>query len=362
MSGGVDSSVAAALLLGEGYEVVGATMQLWSGDAAEADGTPRCCSDSDSGSARAVASMLGFAHHSLNLRDVFRASVVRDFVDQYARGRTPNPCIRCNEHVKFDALLRRARRLGAEHLATGHHARIVRDPLSGRYRLLRGVDRAKDQSYVLYMLTQAQLAQVLLPVGHLTKAQVRDHARRLGLTVADRPDSQDVCFVARRAYARLVADEWPDALQPGPILDAEGNLLGEHPGIAHYTVGQRKRLGIGAGRRLYVLAIDPARRAVIVGPDERAGATGCRVSAVNWIAFDQPPRRLSAEVQIRYNCSPVACVVTPSGTDADVEFAEPVRGVAPGQAAVFYDGEAVLGGGTIEDRVLRRCSPRSLLL
>ncbi|MFQ6133463.1 MAG: tRNA 2-thiouridine(34) synthase MnmA [Armatimonadota bacterium] len=352
MSGGVDSSVAAALLHQQGYRVIGVTMQIWprteaGGNAAPAGG---CCSAQAAQDARAVARRLGVPHHVFNLREAFEQTVIADFVSEYARGRTPNPCIRCNELVKFGELRRRASALGAQYVATGHYARIECDGAGGRFRLRRGVDPEKDQSYALYSMTQAQLAGTLMPLGGLTKGEVRELARQLGLPVAAKADSQEICFVTDDDYRRLIAQRQPQALRPGPILDREGNVLGQHAGTAGFTIGQRRGLGIGGGRRLYVVDIDPERNALIVGPAEDLLAQGCLVEAVNWVATDAPQEPLRAEVALRYRSRPVPALLEPGQGVVEVAFERPAGAVAPGQAAVFYRGDEVLGGGTIRGR------------
>jgi len=350
MSGGVDSSVAAALLAAEGHEVVGLTMNLWPAWLPEPDDAFKaCCGVSAIDDARAVAHGLGIRHYVLNMRDEFERAVIGYFAGEYAVGRTPNPCIACNQAIKFSLLLQKVTALGLDGIATGHYARVERDPVSGRYRLLRARDQHKDQSYVLYGLTQAQLGRVWLPIGEHTKGQVRELARQFALPVADKPDSQEICFVPRGSYTDVVARFHPDALRPGPILDTAGRVLGQHQGIARYTVGQRRGLGPGLGEPKFVVSIDPQRNAVIVGDEQDLLCEELSAIDANWIAIDSldAPRRVTARV--RHASRDVEAIARP-GTRAGevvVRFAQPQRAPAPGQAVALYDGDLVLGGGTI---------------
>ncbi|MBX5476057.1 MAG: tRNA 2-thiouridine(34) synthase MnmA [Clostridia bacterium] len=350
MSGGVDSSVAAALLKEQGYEVIGVTMNLWPEDepgvVQERGG---CCGLGAVFDARAVADRLGIPYYVLNFRDIFETQVIDRFVADYARGRTPNPCLACNRYIKFDALLHKARQMGADYVATGHYARVDRDPLTGRYRLRRAVDARKDQSYALYALTQDQLAQTLLPLGGFTKPEVRRMAAERGLFVANKPDSQEICFVASGRYTEVVQERAPQGMTPGPILDLDGREVGRHFGLAAYTIGQRRRLGIHADRPLYVVALDPQRNAVIVGPEEALYCEGLVAEDLNWIAWPELTEPVPVEAKIRYNGQPVRGVIHPQ-EDGRVRmvFDEPARSVTPGQAVVFYRGDEVVGGGTIE--------------
>jgi len=342
MSGGVDSSTAAALLKERGHEVIGISLLL-----APNGGTAGpCCGSRGIEDARRVAGRLGIAFYALDLRREFRRSVIEPFCRAYGQGLTPNPCVTCNQRIKFGALLEKARGLGAGYLATGHYVTVEREGTSGRYALGMGAD-GDDQSYFLYSLSQRQLRHALFPLGTFSKDQVRRMARDFGLPVHDKPGSQDLCFVSRGDYRGLLRAEQPDAFRPGPIVHVSGRVLGEHPGLAAYTVGQRHGLGIAHPEPLYVVALRPADNAVIVGEREHILRRRVRVGRVNWIAC--PPReRLELRVKIRYNHMGVEAMVTPLDGGALVEFAEPQEAPCPGQAAVFYAGRRVIGGGTIE--------------
>ncbi len=348
MSGGVDSAVAAALLMEAGHDVVGFTMNLWPSWVPETDGGAGCCGIGAIDDARAAARALGVPHYVLNFRDAFEREVIGYFVGEYARGRTPNPCIACNRAIKFRLLLDRVRGLGMDELATGHYARVDRAP-DGRYRLLRAVDARKDQSYVLAGLTQAQLARVRFPVGAYTKPQIRELARRHGLGVADKPDSQEICFVPRGDYSEVVARHAPAAARTGPIYDQAGRLVGEHRGLARYTVGQRRGLGLGAAEPRYVVTIDAARNALIVGDAAALRCAEVRATELNWVAIPAltEPRQVSA--RIRHAAADMPAEIAPAAHGrVRVRFAEPPRAAAPGQAIVFYEGDVVVGGGVID--------------
>jgi tRNA-specific 2-thiouridylase len=349
MSGGVDSSLAAALLCQEGHEVVGVTMQVWPEEAPEVlDRHGGCCGMGAVRDARAVADLLGIPHYVFNLREVFQRRVIDAFAAAYARGRTPNPCIACNDHIKFRALLDKVDRLGADGLATGHYARSEPDPAYGRVVLRRAADRRKDQSYVLYPLPAGDLPRIRFPLGGRTKAETREAARRLGLPVADKPDSQEICFVGPEGYAALVAAHRPDAAVPGPIEDAAGRCLGTHRGIASYTVGQRRGLGLPGGPARYVVRLEAERNAVVVGGIEDLESCGCIAEDVRWLAVDGLDGALRVAAQVRAGAGEVGAVLTPAGDgEVRVVFDRPVRAVTPGQAVVFYSGDVVLGGGTI---------------
>ncbi len=360
MSGGVDSSVAAALLVAEGHEVVGFTMNLWPTWVPETEGGQGCCGIGAIDDARSVARTLGIRHYVLNLRAEFEREVIGYFAGEYARGRTPNPCIACNKAIKFDLLLRRVQGLGMTLLATGHYARCDRGP-DGRYRLLRAVDSRKDQSYVLAGLTQDQLAHLRFPVGQYTKPEIREIARRSGLCVADKPDSQEICFVPGGDYAAVVERFEPQALRPGPIYDLGGNLLGHHQGLARYTVGQRRGLGPLGGNVWYVAKIDPSRNAVFVGDAQAVQCPELVAGEINWIAAPRLDRPRRATARIRHAAADVPAVIEPApGDRVTVRFEAWPRAAAPGQAVAFYDGEVVLGGGVIEDVRMRGAAAGAL--
>lgn len=355
MSGGVDSSVAAALLCEAGYEVIGVTLNVWpERDPMQAlvEREDACCSLGAVEDARRVAAQLGIPYYVLNFRELFRRYVMDHFAAEYARGRTPNPCVRCNQFVKFDALLARAVALAADYVATGHYARIDHDPVSGRWRLLRARDRQKDQSYVLYVMSQERLARTLFPLGDLTKAEVRAHAARLGLATAAKGESQEICFVPTGDYRDYLAQAAPATQRPGPIRDLAGRVLGQHQGIAYYTIGQRRGLGLATGEPLYVIDILPEENCLVVGPADALQAAGCLVEDVNWVALAPPAGPVRAHARIRYRADEAPVVLAPAaGGGLAVRFLAPQRAVTPGQTIVLYDGDVVLAGGTIARRL-----------
>lgn len=354
MSGGVDSAVAAALLVEQGHEVIGLTMNLWPDWLSSSNGATRaCCGVSAIDDARAAAGVLGIRHYVLNLREAFEREVIGYFVDEYARGRTPNPCIACNQTVKFRILLDKVDGLGCDLLATGHYARVERNAAAGRFELLRAVDPRKDQSYVLYGLTPAQLERLRLPIGGYAKPEVREMARRFGLPVADKPDSQEICFVPSGHYADLVAARRPDAARPGPILNQAGAVVGAHAGIGRYTVGQRRGLGVRGTGPHYVVDVDPARNTLIVGGPEALLRRYVLVDRVNWIVPPPPPEEVTVRVRHAAADVPARLLLDGDGRVA-VEFETPQRAAAPGQAVAFYDGVRVLGGGIIEREETQR--------
>jgi tRNA-specific 2-thiouridylase len=344
LSGGVDSSVAAALLVGNGKEVIGVTLNL-------AGGASRCCSLADADDARRVAGQLGIRFYVANYSQRFRAEVIQPFADDYLSGRTPIPCVACNSRFKFDYLLERARVFGADRVATGHYARVDVAPDTGLLRLRRAIDSQKDQTYFLFELGQDQLAAIEFPLGELEKEVVRDRARKLGLPNADKPESQEICFVPDGDYAAAVERIRPDALPgDGEIVDRDGRVLGQHPGIHRFTVGQRRGLGLASKRPLFVESIDAARNRVVVGAAGDLEASGAILERVSWISGEPPKRATRATVRVRYGHSGAPAWIEPrSGRAAVVHFEQPVRAVAPGQAAVFYDGDVVLGGGWIRE-------------
>ncbi len=350
MSGGVDSAVAAGLLVREGHDVVGLTMNLWPDWLPEPDDAFKaCCGVSAIDDARAVARQLRIRHYVLNMREEFEQKVISYFVDEYARGRTPNPCIACNQSIKFSLLMGRVRALGLDGLATGHYARAGMDPATGRRGLWRARDRHKDQSYVLYGLTQDQLSVLRLPVGEMDKTQTRAIAREMELPVAEKPDSQEICFVPRGSYADVVQRLRPDAVRPGPILDTAGRVVGAHQGVTRFTIGQRRGLGVAAGVPQYVVGIDTARNAVIVGGEEDLSCDALNAAGMNWIAIASLDAPLSVTARLRHAGRDVEATVFPADAPGEVavRFRDPQRAAAPGQAIVFYDGDRVIGGGTI---------------
>jgi tRNA-specific 2-thiouridylase len=359
MSGGVDSSTAAALLVRQGHRVLGLTMQLWNQrrlpELAGVGATGRCCSLDDVYDARRVAEQLGIPYYVLNFERQFEETVVAPFVREYLAGRTPIPCTLCNNHVKFDGFLETASALGAGQIATGHYARIRRDPATGRYQMLRGVDEGKDQTYFLFGLTQEQLARTLFPLGGMTKPEVREQARALGLAVAEKNDSQEICFVPNGDYAAFLeaylrAKGVPEERTAGEIVDTAGRRLGAHNGVHHFTVGQRRGLGIATGEPLYVIATEPAAQRVVVGTNEDLLRSRFFARQVNWVSIAGLDEPLEARVKIRNKHAAAAATLHPAGDPARVEvrFHESQRAVTPGQAAVFYRDDVVLGGGWIE--------------
>lgn len=354
MSGGVDSSVAAALLKRAGHDVTGLTMRLVDlpVEVCRSESLSSCCGRRALDDAHRVALSLKIPHYVADMRVPFDSLVVSAFCREYALGRTPNPCVLCNRLIKFGLLLEKARELGADHLATGHYARVGRDARTGAYLLKKGSDPAKDQSYFLYTMTQDQLARVLFPLGGREKVEVRRMAKKLGLAVADKSESQEICFVPRDDYAAFLRERVPDAFRAGPVVDRDGRRLGEHGGIAGFTVGQRRGMGVAASGRLYVVSVDAVTNTVLAGPDEALRAKGLTASGVSYVSGKRPEGPFRARVKIRYRHAEAEAVVTPEGTaGARVAFAEPQRAVAPGQSVVFYRRSTVLGGGTIEGPV-----------
>ncbi|HZT19446.1 MAG TPA: tRNA 2-thiouridine(34) synthase MnmA [Dongiaceae bacterium] len=356
MSGGVDSSVAAALLQRRGYEVVGITLQLYDHGAATAR-KGACCAGQDIYDARRVADRLGIPHYVLDYESRFRDAVMAEFAAAYRAGETPIPCVRCNQRVKFRDLLGSARELGAAALATGHYARILEGP--GGRELHRATEEARDQSYFLFATTPEQLDFLVFPLGGRDKSETRALAAELGLPVAAKPDSQDICFVPEGRYASVVERLSPGAAEPGEIVDLDGRVLGRHPGVIHFTIGQRRGLGIAGAAPLYVLRLDAARRQVIVGPKAALAATGARLKDVNWLGGAAP--RSEGEpltVKLRSASPAVPALLLPGGA---VRFAEPQEGVAPGQACVFYRGSRVMGGGFIAASLRAEALPKQHL-
>jgi tRNA-specific 2-thiouridylase len=350
MSGGVDSSVAAAILREEGYDVIGITMQLWPSYLEAPENPGGCCSLQAVDDARRVAEHLGIPYYVLNFQELFSEEVIHDFCLQYSAGRTPNPCIRCNERVKFQALLTKALGFGADFLATGHYARVSK--VDERFHLLRSADPSKDQTYALYRFTQWQLAHILFPLGHMTKSETRRKALKLGISVAQKKDSQEICFVTRGDYRTFLKEHFPQCLIPGQIEDRDGDVLGSHNGLALYTIGQRKGLGISSRRPLYVIDLDVERNVVVVGPAEELLCTRFSVEDENFIPFDRLPGPMEVTVKIRYNAPEAPALIVPGENgELTVELKVPQRAVTPGQSAVFYNDDLVIGGGIIKRRL-----------
>lgn len=347
MSGGVDSSVAAAILQEEGYEVIGLSMQLYDQRGNE-PGFGNCCTPDDLHDAKRVANVLNIPHYIVNFQQQFNEQVLRPFVNEYAEGRTPIPCVHCNSELKFSTLLDRAMGFGATGVATGHHARVAHDSIRNRYMLKRGIDPNKDQSYFLFPLTQEQLKHAIFPIGHLSKSDVRTYARNRCLPVSDKPDSQELCFVSSGQHASFIERNHDHIARTGKIVSTNGKILGHHKGVHRFTVGQRKGLGISSPIPLYVLKIDASERNVVVGPREALEQSYLTASTVNWIR-NQPKSPFTATAQIRYQHPAAQARITPLENDrVDIEFDTPQTAVAPGQAVVFFDGETVLGGGWID--------------
>ena len=347
MSGGVDSSVAAALLVERGYDVVGMMMRLWSDEALGGAAHNRCCTPGQMHDARRIADQLGIPFYVLDTKQVFREQVVQFFIDQHRAGFTPNPCLECNRHIRFGWLLQNALALDADFLATGHYARIDR-AADGAFRLRTGLDGGKDQSYALSRVRQEQLRRALFPIGEYHKAEVRRLAERFGLSLEGKPDSQDLCFLGKGDYRQFLQLHAPDVMQPGPIVRRDGEVLGQHRGLANYTIGQRRGLGISHSQPLYVLAMNPYKNALIVGTGAELGGSSLRAERVSWISGSAPQQAFRAGVKIRYRARAQPAWVEPLAAGAvRVRFDAPQRDITPGQAAVIYDGDVCLGGGSI---------------
>jgi tRNA-specific 2-thiouridylase len=346
MSGGVDSGTTAALLKREGHDVIGVTMQLW--DYGDADGG--CCSADDVRDARRVADQIGIPHYVVNYMDIFKKYIVEDFINKYLSGNTPNPCVLCNQFIKFNFLLRRAMELGADYLATGHYARIETKKENGKFYLSKAVDKNKDQSYFLFTLTQRELSRLVFPLGSMTKEKVREIAKSMNLRVADKPDSQEVCFITGGDYREFLRSHNGLKREKGEIVDTNGNVLGHHDGVFSFTVGQRRGLGIARGKPLYVVKVEPKTNRVVVGEEKDIFRT--TLIASNVTSVDEPPSsdEVIVKAKIRYRSMESEAVVrTQSNSEALVEFKTPQRAMTPGQAVVFYEEDRVLGGGWIKE-------------
>jgi tRNA-specific 2-thiouridylase len=359
MSGGVDSSVAAYLLKGAGYEVIGATMRIWdSGRDLSTHMEPDlygCCGVSSVEDARGVAQKLGIPFYVLDLREQFEREVISYFCEEYLKARTPNPCILCNEKVKFGALLSKARELEAAFISTGHYARAEYDRARGRYLLKRGKDSKKDQSYVLFSLSQNQLSHALFPLGYSRKGDVRKKAKELGLRVHEKSESQEICFIPEADYRPFLRSRASRKIQPGDIVDTRGRVLGKHEGLPFYTIGQRRGLHLSAGKPLYVVGFDRERNLVLVGEKREAYCSGLIAHRVNWIALDELRQPIRVKAKIRYAHREADAIVEPLGDGkVKVDFAHPQEAITPGQAVVFYDGDTVMGGGWIERAITGR--------
>ena len=351
MSGGVDSSVAAQMMASRGYECVGCTMRLYENDVVGMDLMDTCCSYENTQDARSVTEKIGIPYHIVHYENLFRQEVIEPFIDEYLHGRTPNPCIECNRKLKFQHLYEKMKELGCDLLVTGHYARVRFDEESGRYQLLKALDPAKDQSYVLYVLTQEQLAHVQFPLGEQDKHKTREIASESGFQNAGKHDSQDICFVPDGDYAGFIERYGGKTCPAGDFVDADGNVLGRHKGIIHYTLGQRRGLGLPAANRLYVTGIDPESNTVTIGSNDDLMKTTLYARKVNLIAMDriETPLRCSAKIRYRHKAQP--CTVTQPEEDLlKVVFDEPQRAITPGQSVVLYDGDVVLGGGVITGR------------
>jgi len=345
MSGGVDSSLAAALLKEAGYEVIGITMQIWPSDEPARFGG--CCGLEAIEDAKKVAYKLGIPHYVVNFRDIFAKKVIADFCLEYSLGRTPNPCIRCNQYIKFDALLKKAKELDYSFIATGHYARIEQSP--NGYHLLKAVDPTKDQSYFLYTLGQSELGHLLLPIGNLHKAEVRRLSTEMGLPTATRRESQDICFIPDNDYRLFIAKHIPPT--SGDIVDTNGKVLGRHSGLAQYTVGQRQGLGLTSNKRLYVLRLDAANNRLVVGTKGQLLSNRLCASRLSWVSGKAPGGLANITAKVRYKSPEVTAKLRLNDGVAEVDFQQPQWAIAPGQAIVFYQGDTVLGGGVIEDRL-----------
>ena len=347
MSGGVDSSVAAYPLKEQGYDVIGITLRMSPDDDETIENEGGCCSLSAVEDARRVCDRIGIPFYVLNFKDIFKEKVIDYFIDEYMVGKTPNPCIACNKHIKFDALLRKARGIGAEYVATGHYAKIVEE--DGRYLLIKSDDDKKDQTYALYNFTQDQLEHTLMPCGEYTKDKIREIAKEIGLAVHNKKDSEEICFIPDNNHGRFILEAKPGKIKPGNFVDKEGNVLGKHKGIVYYTIGQRKGLGLSLGRPVFVTDIRPKTNEVVIGPEEDIFKTDLLAKDVNFIPFDNLQSELKVTAKVRYSARPAEAVLYPEKNGkVRVSFKDKQRAITKGQSVVFYDGNIVVGGGVIE--------------
>lgn len=353
MSGGVDSSVAAGLLKEQGYDVTGITIKLWPKYIDPVEDEGGCCSLAAVEDARRVAQMLDIPYYVLNMQQDFQELVIDQFSSEYMQGRTPNPCIECNRSIKFGRLLEKASQLGIDYVATGHYARITRDDESGISRLFRGKDHDKDQSYALYSLDQQSINRILFPAGDYRKDEIRDLAHKYGLKIANKPDSQEICFIPDNNYKDFLTTHAGAVQKPGDIVDTRGKILGKHNGIFNYTIGQRKGLGLAVGEPVYVVDINPEKNTVVVGTNTEVFSTSFTVSDFNWITGFPPADSFSAQVMIRYNAAPQSADIEVEGDYVRITFAKAQRAITPGQSAVIYLGDEVLGGGVIYSREIQ---------
>lgn len=348
MSGGVDSSVAAYLLKEQGYDVIGITMEVIPRNLEFEEREGGCCSLSAVNDATRVAAKLDIPYYVLNFKEVFESKVINYFIDEYLAGKTPNPCIACNKFIKFDEFLKRAELLGAKYIATGHYAIIEKDEKTGRFLLKRSKDDKKDQTYVLYNMTQYQLEHTLMPLGGYTKDKVREIAREIGLSVANKKDSEEICFVPDNDYARFIKERRPEEIKPGYFVDVEGNRLGKHKGIVHYTIGQRKGLGLSLGKPVYVIDIIPEKNLVVVGDEKDIFKDTLYAEDINFIPFEKLEGEMKVTAKIRYSAKEADAIIKPYGNGVLVKFETPQRAITKGQSVVFYDGDIVVGGGIIK--------------
>lgn len=347
LSGGVDSAVAAYLLLKQGYDVIGITMQVTPKNKAFEEREGGCCSLSDVNDARKVADKLGIFFYVLNFREVFEKKVINYFVDEYLAGNTPNPCIACNKYIKFDALLNKANIFGADYVATGHYAKVVKDENTGRTLLLRSKDSKKDQTYVLYNLSQYQLEHTLMPLGGYTKENTRKIAEEIGLVVAKKPDSEEICFIPDDDHGRFIKERVPEKVEQGNFVDVNGKVLGRHNGIAYYTIGQRKGLGLALGKPVFVSDIVPENNTIVVGNEEAIFKDSLYAEDVNFIPFENLKDDMQVTAKIRYSAKETPAVISPYKNGVMVRFDSPQRAITKGQSVVFYDKDVVIGGGII---------------